>query len=126
LSVSPSLFYVYVLAFFCFMLEQDRREKAFRLKQTHIAITPFGIYIDQVEGLNLRMRKIVSYGKLKDCVTTQQYDCCRRTMYYKSHLIPNEKSEAVRTIEGIVKTQLFADVVKAMIKHHNERTTEEV
>ena len=126
-EANPLLFFCeFVVASFLSGLEQGRRENEIRLKQTHIAITRFGIYIDQVEGLNLRMRKIVSYGKLKDCVTTQEYNCCRRTMRYKSHLIPNEKSEAVRTIEGVVTTQLFMDVVKAMMKHHNERTTKEV
>ena len=126
-EANPFLFICeFVVACFLFGLEQDRRGNEIRLKQTHIAITPFGVYIDQVEGLNLRMRKIVSYGKLKDCVTTQEYNSCLRTMRYNSHLITNEKSKAVRTIEGVVKTQLFVDVVKAMMKHHNERTTKEV
>jgi hypothetical protein len=107
----------------------EERIKNFRRRRSHLAIARQGIYYDQVDepgSRKLMSRTVISYDEIQKSMVKVEEGYCRlkyQVVVYTKNGQPRLK------LEGLVETQIFVDIVNAMMercRRSNESTNTEV
>jgi hypothetical protein len=114
-----------ILLLFCAIFIQSERMKNYRRQRTHVAIASQGIYYDLVDepGSQVLMsRTVTSYDQIDKCMVLVEEGC----WYIKYTVVVDTKGngsflspvpgETVFKVDGLVGTQKFVDIVKAMME----------
>jgi hypothetical protein len=110
---------------FCVIFILEERMQIYRRQRTHVAIARQGIYHDLVDepGSQVLMsRTVTSYDQIEKCMVRVEEGCS----YIKYTVVVDTKSsgsffspvpgETVFKVDGLVGTQKFVDIVKAMME----------
>jgi hypothetical protein len=122
------IFFMLVPIFVAMSINEERI-KNFRRRRSHFAIARQGIYYDQVDepgSRKLMSRTVISYDDIQKSMVTEEKGCCRPN--YQVVVYANNGQPSL-SIEGLVETQIFVDIVNAMIercRRRNESTNTEV
>jgi hypothetical protein len=103
--------------------------RSYRLRRKHVAATRRGLYFDEVDepGSGTIMgRLVIPYDQIDKMVVTVENDSCH--LNYTVIIYRKNRQHAFKIV-GLVGTQKFLDIVKAMMEHtrrRNELTNTEV